>query len=107
VPKHRTDRRLFAFVKDFVTGLAAFAGIALACGTRLSVSEPDEPLTFSASAWAAAEPAGLAAAHPLMSLAILGLVFATIAALNLGFLRHLRRAYASPRTGAWRRGRSR
>jgi hypothetical protein len=35
----------------------------------------------------------------LFSLAVAG-----ITACNLAFLRHLRRAYASPRRGVWRRG---
>jgi hypothetical protein len=30
--------------------------------------------------------------------------FALLAALNLAIWRHLRRAYASPRRGVWRRG---
>jgi hypothetical protein len=35
---------------------------------------------------------------------LLSLAFATLAAVNLGFCRHLRRVYASPRRSAWRRG---
>jgi hypothetical protein len=38
-------------------------------------------------------------ARLLLSLALAGIV-----ALNLGFWRHLRRVYASPRRGVWRRG---
>jgi hypothetical protein len=38
------------------------------------------------------------------SLGLLGLAFALLAALNLAIWRHLRRAYASPRRGVWRRG---
>ena len=34
---------------------------------------------------------------------LLSLAFATLAAINLGFWRHLRRVYASPRRRAWRR----
>ena len=33
----------------------------------------------------------------------LSLTVAAMATLNLAFLRHLRRAYASPRRGVWRR----
>jgi hypothetical protein len=33
----------------------------------------------------------------------LSLIFAAMATLNLAFLRHLRRVYASPRRGVWRR----
>jgi hypothetical protein len=38
------------------------------------------------------------------SLGLLSLAFALLAALNLAIWRHLRRAYASPRRGVWRRG---
>ena len=38
-------------------------------------------------------------------LVLLSLAFAALAALNLAFLRHLRRVYASPRRGVWRRAR--
>jgi hypothetical protein len=37
------------------------------------------------------------------TLALLGITFASLAALNLAFWRHLRRVYASPRRGVWRR----
>ena len=36
--------------------------------------------------------------------ALLSLAFALLVALNLAIWRHLRRAYASPRRGVWRRG---
>jgi hypothetical protein len=35
---------------------------------------------------------------------LLSLWISALAALDLGFWRHLRRAYASPRRGTWRRG---
>ena len=35
---------------------------------------------------------------------LLSLWVSALAALDLGFWRHLRRAYASPRRGTWRRG---
>jgi hypothetical protein len=38
------------------------------------------------------------------TLMLLSLAFAGLAASNLAFLRHLRRAYASPRRSVWRRG---
>jgi endonuclease/exonuclease/phosphatase family metal-dependent hydrolase len=38
------------------------------------------------------------------TLVLLSLTLAGIAALNLAFWRHLRRVYASPRRGVWRRG---
>jgi hypothetical protein len=42
--------------------------------------------------------------NPRQSLGLLSLAFALLAALNLAIWRHLRRAYASPRRGVWRRG---
>jgi len=38
------------------------------------------------------------------ALGLLSLAFALLVALNLAIWRHLRRAYASPRRGVWRRG---
>jgi hypothetical protein len=38
------------------------------------------------------------------SLILLSAAFAGLVASNLAFLRHLRRVYASPRRGVWRRG---
>ena len=38
------------------------------------------------------------------TLILLSVAFAGLAACNLAFLRHLRRAYASPRRSVWRRG---
>ena len=38
------------------------------------------------------------------ALGLLSFAFAVLATLNLGIWRHLRRAYASPRRGVWRRG---
>jgi hypothetical protein len=38
------------------------------------------------------------------ALVLLSLAFAVIVASNLAFVRHLRRAYASPRRSVWRRG---
>jgi hypothetical protein len=41
--------------------------------------------------------------HPGKTFLILSLTVATLATLDLAFLHHLRRAYASPRRGVWRR----
>lgn len=41
---------------------------------------------------------------PELSRFLLSLAFAALAAINLGFWRHLRRVYASPRRSVWRRG---
>jgi hypothetical protein len=41
---------------------------------------------------------------PELSRFLLSLAFAALVAINLGFWRHLRRVYASPRRRVWRRG---
>jgi hypothetical protein len=43
------------------------------------------------------------AVHHGRTFLIFSLTVAAIATLNLAFLRHLRRVYASPRRGVWRR----
>jgi hypothetical protein len=55
----------------------------------------------------AARPGPKVDAGGWQPLALLSVAFAAITALNLGFLRHLRRVYASPRRSVWRRGRQR
>jgi hypothetical protein len=45
-----------------------------------------------------------AAVHHGSSFVLLTIAVAGLTACNLAFLRHLRRAYASPRRGVWRRG---
>jgi hypothetical protein len=42
-------------------------------------------------------------AHRTAVLILLAAVFSALFAFNLAFFRHLRRAYTSPRQGAWRR----
>lgn len=42
-------------------------------------------------------------AHHGRTFVLLSLTVATMAALDLAILRHLRRVYASPRRGVWRR----
>ena len=42
-------------------------------------------------------------AHHGRTFILLSLTVASMATFNLAFLRHLRRAYASPRRGVWRR----
>jgi hypothetical protein len=42
--------------------------------------------------------------RPEQARMLLSLAFAALAAINLGFWRHLRRVYASPRRSVWRRG---
>lgn len=47
------------------------------------------------------QPAGSSGIADALSLAA---VLSALAMLNIGFVRHLRRVYASPRRGEWRRG---
>ena len=42
--------------------------------------------------------------RPEQARLLLSIAFAAIIAINLGFWRHLRRVYASPRRSVWRRG---
>ena len=42
--------------------------------------------------------------RPEQARVLLSLAFAALVAINLGFWRHLRRVYASPRRSVWRRG---
>jgi hypothetical protein len=110
-------------VRDFLIGLLLFGAI-LSVTTLSPFSNASDPSVFSGAALAGqftmpADAQGLIAAEfkpsftstrmlrtpeQTQGLLILGLVFSTMVALNLAFLRHLRRVYASPRQGAWRRG---
>jgi hypothetical protein len=127
-PRHLTARPLPALrmprmVRDFLTGLMIFGAI-LAVTTFSPLSNDPNPV-FTGAALAgqytmSAEAHGLIAAdfkpnftastrivrttEQTQGLLIVGLVFSAMVALNLAFLRHLRRVYASPRQGAWRRG---
>jgi hypothetical protein len=115
--------RMPRVVRDFLAGLVIFAGI-LAVTTYSPLSNDPNP-AFSGAALAGqftmpTEAQGLISAdfkpnfiastrinrtpEQTQGLLIVGLVFSAMVALNLAFLRHLRRVYASPRQGAWRRG---
>jgi hypothetical protein len=114
--------RMPRMVRDFLTGLAIFVAI-LGVVTFSPLSNDPNP-AFSGAALAGqftmpTEADGLLAADFKTStpstrivrtpeqthgLLIVGLVFSSMVAFNLAFLRHLRRVYASPRQGAWRRG---
>jgi hypothetical protein len=122
-PRPLSVLRLPRVVRDFLVGLVIFAGI-LAVTTFSPLSNDPNP-TFSGAALAGqftmpTEAQGLISAdfkpnftastrlnrtpEQTQGLLIVGLVFSAMVALNLAFLRHLRRVYASPRQGAWRRG---
>ena len=71
--------------------------------------QPDSPVSRPASLPGdrlspAAQSIHKAQTSPEQALALLSVAFAALAALNLGFWRHLRRVYASPRRSVWRRG---
>ena len=120
--RHLPALRMPRMARDFLTGLAIFVAI-LGVVTFSPLSNDPNP-TFSGAALAGqftmpTEAHGLLAAdfkiftpstrivrtpEQTQGLLIVGLVFSAMVAFNLAFLRHLRRVYASPRQGAWRRG---
>jgi hypothetical protein len=119
--RHLPALRMPRMVRDFLTGLVIFGAILSV--TTFSPLSNDANATFSGAALAGqftmpADAQGLISANykpnftPSTRIVrtteqthgIVGLVFSAMVALNLAFLRHLRRVYASPRQGAWRRG---
>ena len=121
--RHLPALRMPRMVRDFLTGLALFVAI-FGVVTFSPLSNDSNP-TFSGAALAGqftmpTEAHGLISAgfkpnftpstrmyrtpEQTQGLLIVGLAFSIMVALNLAFLRHLRRVYASPRQGAWRRG---
>jgi hypothetical protein len=102
---------------DFALALALFWTLAFALSTHHTKAHavplhpgeqmrPSEPERVTRLALFTFEPRAkrfkqLDERH---SLGLLSLAFAFLAALNLAFWRHLRRVYASPRRGVWRRG---
>jgi hypothetical protein len=114
--------RVPRMVRDFLTGLMIFAAILGVVTFAPLSNDPNSTFTGAALAGQFAMPTeahGLVATsfspnftpstrivrttEQTQGLLILGLVFSAMVALNLAFLRHLRRVYASPRQGAWRR----
>jgi hypothetical protein len=106
-------------VADFALAFILFWAIALsfdaghsqayAVSLRVLAKEAIQPDS------AVSRPASLRADRPSKSIhkvqtspdharVLLSLAFAALFALNLGFWRHLRRVYASPRRSVWRRG---
>jgi hypothetical protein len=121
--QHLPTLRLPRVLRDFVVGMALFGLIAAAAGSFSK--DHKRTALFSGAAFAGhyvipmdgtlLVPATYTPTSPVQStrvarapeqsqsLIILGLVFSSMVAFNLAFLRHLRRVYASPRQGAWRR----
>jgi hypothetical protein len=109
-------RRLTA---DFALAFILFWAVALSFGTGHSrayaVSLPVLAKQAIVPDSAVSSPASLRPDRPTQSInkvqtspeharVLLSLAFAVIVAINLGFWRHLRRVYASPRRSVWRRG---
>jgi len=107
------------WLADFVLVFALFWGIAFAvsgnqmCAYAVPLpafakevlahdSGPPAPVDFRAPELGQlVRPAQTSPEHARL---LLSVAFAAIAAFNLGFWRHLRRVYASPRRSVWRRG---
>jgi hypothetical protein len=70
--------------------------------SRPASLQPDRPGSPAGHDLYNAQPG--AQPGPEQARLLLSLAFATLAAVNLGFCRHLRRVYASPRRSVWRRG---
>ena len=121
---HFRSRRKRQALRDWVLGLGLF--VVLAAGLS------GDPRSWALSSAAASDravaqavgvtaPPGLRAENAVIaallqpsafssvsnrpaSMTILGLTFSLMFSFNLLIWRHLRRVYASPRRGAWRRG---
>ena len=108
------------WLRDFVLSLALFWFAVFAFGgpqnhahaiplpSHVS-SGVERPIALNVHAWGRAaqtELRVLRESHEdrTRTLILLSLTFAGLASLNLVFLRHLRRVYASPRRSVWRRG---
>ena len=97
----------------FWFGLFAFGGMqnhahAIPLPTRATATA-DHPNALNLHAWSRAAQVELRVLREsrqdhTRTLILLSVAFAGLAACNLAFLRHLRRAYASPRRSVWRRG---
>jgi hypothetical protein len=83
----------------------AHAVAAPRIGTETILNRAANPAPARWQAAIATEAGRKSEAERQHALVLLSVAFAAIMALNLGFLRHLRRVYASPRRSVWRRGR--
>jgi len=84
--------------------------ISSSSGNFLKYSLDDSPLV-AATVVATSVPfsrtgplSGVRQTHQNMAFLLLGGIFSVLIALNLAFIGHLRREYASPRRGTWGRG---
>lgn len=98
--RSKLKRRLMRPFRDFMLGLGLFAAVA-APGVAGHLC-PSGPFggEVHAGLFRAGHAEGLPLSDPsqhLMLLIILGIVSASLFALNMWFIRHLRRAYRRPR----------
>jgi hypothetical protein len=112
-------------VRDVLLGLALFGLLAAALGGAadiLSLPRASAADVLAQRALEATAPPGPDTDNAVLNaviqgtvptrgrigptdFAVLGLTFSLMFAFNLGLWSHLRRVYASPRRGGWRRGR--
>ena len=119
VQNHGFRRGLGRWLTDFSValclfwfGMFAFGGVqnhAHAIPLAASAAAADHPNALSLHAWGHAAQVELGVLRNsredhTRTLVLLSVALAGLAACNLAFLRHLRRAYASPRRSVWRRG---
>ncbi len=90
--------------------LGGILAVSSSAGDLLKLSLDDSPL-IAAAVVATAVPVPQSAAVSGLrntprdtAYVLLAGIFSALVAFNLAFFRHLRREYASPRRGAWRRG---
>ena len=116
----RINGTLLRGIADFALALAVFWAIALGWGVnrdgalavspapltsqRIIETAASQPFISTESRFASPVPAHEMRTSRRQALWLLSLTLAAIFALNLAFWRHLRRVYASPRRGVWRRG---
>jgi hypothetical protein len=118
---HRRKYGLRPIVIDFVLALALIWTAALAASIGHSRAYAGRPPVIGAGSVRTAAGASLGGlvtgagsqasdtlhhvrTQRLQTYLLLSLAVAALVAFNLAFWRHLRRAYASPRRGTWRRG---
>ncbi len=94
-------------VSDAANRLGDILSVSSSTGSFLEFSLNDSPL-IAAAVVATAVPVQhtgtvteIRQSDPNTAFLLLGGIFSVLMALNLAFIRHLRREYASPRRGGW------
>jgi hypothetical protein len=100
-----------AFILFWAVALTLSAGHTRAYAVYLPALAKEailpDPIVTSPASFRTEQPSQAihkAQTSPEQARLLLSVAFAAIIALNLGFWRHLRRVYASPRRSVWRRG---